>query len=127
MLDYEARNYPTARTLKRDKMNNNRTKPACFILHVVRSALIIKTMDTKKIQEITRSLESIKSAHFYNPNWAFVGFQTGFTMCTRQDAIRTSPLNDNHSALTKELNEAIKPILEKYAKIFEDELRKCCS
>lgn len=84
-------------------------------------------MDTNKIQEITRSLESIKSAQFYNPNWDFVSFQTGFTMCTRQDVIRTSPLNDNHSALTKDLNEAIKPILEKYVKIFEDELRKCCS
>ena len=84
-------------------------------------------MDIKKIQEITHSLESIKSAKFYNPNWAFVGFQTGFTMCTRQDVIRTSPLNDNHSALTQELNEAIKPILEKYTKLYEEELRKCCS
>jgi hypothetical protein len=84
-------------------------------------------MNTKKIIEITRSLESIKSAEFYRPDWSFIGFQTGFTMCTRQDVIRTSPLDNNHSALCKELNEAIKPILEKYAKIYEDELRKCCS
>jgi hypothetical protein len=35
------------RTLKREQIFNNRTKPACFILRVVRSALIIKTMEYK--------------------------------------------------------------------------------
>ena len=84
-------------------------------------------MNTKKIKEITQSLESIKSAKFYHPNWAFVSFKTNFKMVTGCDVVRTSPLNDNHSAITDELNEAIKPVLEKYTKIYEEELRKCCS
>lgn len=80
-------------------------------------------MNTQKIKELTASLESIKSAKFYNPNWAFIGFETGFTMCTRDKVIRTSPLNDFHSEMTKELNDAITPVIEKYAKIFEEAIK----
>ena len=84
-------------------------------------------MDTKKIQEIIRSLESIKAAKFSNTDWAFIRFRTGFTIFAKGDVIRTPPLNEYHSALTKELNEAIKPVIEKYVKIYEDELRRCLS
>lgn len=82
-------------------------------------------MDTNKIKEISDSLESIKQAGFYNPNWAFIGLRTGFQMCLGKDVIRTSPLNQYHCALTKELNEAITPVIAKYVKIYEEELRKC--
>lgn len=81
-------------------------------------------MDTEKIQKLTHSLESIKSAHFYQPNWAFIGFETGFKSVAKRDVIRTSPLDNYHSELTKELNDAIKPVIEKYVKIYEDEIRK---
>lgn len=80
-------------------------------------------MNTQKIKELTDSLESIKSAKFYNPNWAFIGLKTGFIMCTRSEVIRTSPLNDLHSEMTKELNDAITPVVEKYAKIFEKAIK----
>ena len=84
-------------------------------------------MDTIRIQDIASSVKSIKNAKFYNPNWAFIGFQTGVKMCTEKDIIRTAPLNDLHKSFTKELNDAIRPVLDKYAKIFEDEISKCCS
>ena len=38
-------------------MNNNRTKPACFILRVVRSALIIRTMKNEYYEYRDRDWE----------------------------------------------------------------------
>jgi len=81
-------------------------------------------MNTKQIIEITQCLETIKNAQFYQVNWALIGFQTDAENFLREQVIKTSPLNYNHAVLTKELNEAIKPVLEKYAKIYEKELYK---
>ena len=84
-------------------------------------------MNTKKIRNITDSLETIKHAKFYNPNWAFVGFSTGRNAIFGETVIRTSPLDEYHASITKELNEAIEPVIKKYTKIYEEELRKCVS
>ena len=82
-------------------------------------------MDTKKIQDIARSLETMKNARFVHPNWAFIGLNTGFRAAVGYDVIRTAPLNEYHCPMTDELNSAIKPVLDKYIKIFSDELAKC--
>lgn len=81
-------------------------------------------MNNSRIKELTESLQSIRSAKFMQPNWAFISLDTDFTSVTARKVIRTSPLNQHHSTMTDELNEAIRPVLEKYAKIFEDEIRK---
>jgi len=80
-------------------------------------------MNTEKIKELSESLSSIKNASFYHPNWAFIGFKTDFISVSRQHVIRTSPLNSLHSEMTKDLNEAIAPVLKKYAAFFEEAIR----
>jgi predicted membrane GTPase involved in stress response len=84
-------------------------------------------MDETRVKELAESLKSIKSAKFDNPNWTFIGFTTEFEAMTRKRVIRTHPLNHLHAEFTRELNEAIKPVLDKYIKIFEDEIIKCCT
>lgn len=85
-------------------------------------------MDTKRIEDTARSLDSIRSAEFYKPNWAFVGFRTDFTAMTRQKVIRVTPLEKEHQTqMIKELNKAIKPILEKYEKIFKESLKQAAN
>ena len=81
-------------------------------------------MDLDKIKQLSESLKSMKTAKFVQPNWAFIGFSTEFTSVFRQQVIRTAPLNEYHKQMVKELNEAIKPILEKYIKIYEKELQR---
>ena len=89
--------------MKREIIFNNRTKPACFILHVVRSALIIKNMATIKdlkewlnrfpddtiiefgIQQRAGNYESYGAVNFESPNltdndigdgWEFTDFRS---------------------------------------------------
>lgn len=81
-------------------------------------------MDVGKTKELLDNIRSLKSAKFYNSNWAFVAFKTELISLARQEVIRTSPLNHHRATLTSELNDAIQPVLEKYIRIFEDELRK---
>jgi len=81
-------------------------------------------MNTQRIKELTDSLQSIRTAKFSAPNWAFIDLDTSFMAVTKQKVIRTSPLNNLHSEMIDDLNEAIKPVLEKYAQKFEDAIKK---
>ena len=81
-------------------------------------------MDLDKIKILSESLMSMKTAQFMQLNWDFIGFSTEFTAVSRQKVIRTAPLIEYQVQMTKELNEAIKPIFEKYIKIYEKELQK---
>jgi len=83
-------------------------------------------MDTEKIKTITESLESLKGAQFIHANWALIRFSTGCQTVASKDIIRTTPFNvEFQSAICNELNEAIRPVLDKYIKIYEDKLKKC--
>ena len=82
-------------------------------------------MDQKKIKHLSENISSLKSAKFYTPNWAFVGFDSKFKMVGRWPVMRVA---DNTSCekpnrLSKELNSAIKPILDKWINEMERELR----
>jgi hypothetical protein len=74
-------------------------------------------MDTKKITELSYDLASLQTAHFYCPNWAFVGFRTELRSVLKECVIR--PQYDCYSGgsakeLCEELNEAIKPVIERW-------------
>ncbi len=81
-------------------------------------------MNIQRVKELTESLQSIESAKFSHPNWAFIGFDTTFKSVMRQSVIRTSPLNEHHCQMREDLQAAIQPVLDKYANIFKEAIKK---
>ncbi len=83
-------------------------------------------MDTERIKKLTVDLESLKSVEFYTPNAFFIGFRTSFMSAFRERVIRPSsnPTGNDSILLSNELNEAIKPVIDKWIKKKEIELRR---
>lgn len=82
-------------------------------------------MKIDKARRLLDSLKSIKTAQFYQVNSYFIAFKTDSISLLHTPVIDTYPLYNINVKFTNELNEAIKPVLEKYIKIYEEEIRKC--
>lgn len=82
-------------------------------------------MNIYKARDLLNSLKSIKTAQFYQVNSYSIAFKTEFRNTIIDRVIDTYPLYNINEKFTNELNEAIKPVLEKYIKIYEEEIRKC--
>jgi len=81
-------------------------------------------MNTEKIINLTESLSSMKSAKFAKPDISCIGFTTDFNTPATGEVISTLPLREYSFTITEELNAAIKPVLNKYIKIYQEEIKK---
>ncbi len=90
-------------------------------------------MDTERINTIVMALETLKNAKFIENehhsslamNLQCINFITDNSLHTKSSSIKMMPFEDEYLYnLKDELNEAIKPVLKKYEKIYEEELKK---
>lgn len=82
-------------------------------------------MKIDKAIRLLDSIESIKTARFYEPSKHLIEFKTDSISLLNTPVISTYPIHGITVNFMKELNEAIKPVLEKYIKIYEEEIKKC--
>lgn len=85
-------------------------------------------MNHKKIKDLSTTIESVDTAKFYTVNgWGIVSFKSDIDFTASRNAVcfmdgTASMLHS--SAMVKELNDAIKPVLVKYSELASSLIKK---
>lgn len=85
-------------------------------------------MSKEKVCNLLTTIESIKSARFYPVNaWGIISFKSdiSYTASRNATAFMNGELSSKEAIeFVKELNDAIKPVLQKYKVIAQGQLAK---
>ena len=83
-------------------------------------------MNSIRVEKLASQIRSLKSAKFEMQNWALVSFTTDFTSMIRNKVIS---IGEDASGIetkqfSKEMNEAIQPVIQKWIKHIEEKMKK---
>jgi len=85
-------------------------------------------MDTKKIENLSTTIKSLDTARFYQVNGhGIISFKSDINFMISRSAVcyMNNKISSKESLdLIEELNEVIKPVLDKYKKLAEEELKQ---
>jgi len=82
-------------------------------------------MNTSRIKELALCLEILNSAHFSKNNRNEISFETNYRGINGDRIIINSLCIIPTDTICTELNFAIKPFIDKYIQICEEELKAC--
>ena len=82
-------------------------------------------MNTSRIKELAGCLETLNSVRFSKNNRNEISFETNYRDINGDHAIKNSLRIIPTDTICTELNFAIKPFIDKYIQICEEELKAC--
>jgi len=80
-------------------------------------------MNTEEIKRLALCLDTLRSAHF-SMKYDRIIFETSYTDYEGKKTIETPSFSNSYKSIFKELNNAIKPVIDKYTEIYVNELKE---